>query len=438
MNDRIFRGLLSCLLLFLLPPVPGALARSDGPPGAVEPLTLRRAVELALARSPELAAARAGADEAGASAGLAAAGFRPEAFASTTPGYSTGLPVAVAGQVPAIFGVSVRTSLYDPARREGALAARAVLAGRQADLSRAAAATIRAVVAAYGRNTAGAALSEAARGDLEAREAIFRRAAALRAEGRLTDLDVENAGLEVARAKQKLLDRTLSRDFDALELRRLLDWPAGAPLALTDDPLAALPGLPPSGNLEAARASDPEIVALTREIESLARAAEIAGRSFRPVIAAEAQYLRLASYNHFDQYFVRFKPDDFAAAVTISVPLWTSGRTAQAAAAARARLARAEALLKARERDVELTVTLAEADGTRADGQIAVARSAEAAAREAVRIARELAAEGRGGTNDVERAQIALGAAQEQAGNAGQALLAARLRLLELRGEGWR
>ena len=113
MNDRIFRGLLSCLLLFLLPPVPGALARSDGPPGAVEPLTLRRAVELALARSPE----------------LAAAGFRPEAFASTTPGYSTGLPVAVAGQVPAIFGVSVRTSLYDPARREGALAARAVLDG---------------------------------------------------------------------------------------------------------------------------------------------------------------------------------------------------------------------------------------------------------------------------------------------------------------------
>ncbi|MDQ2978701.1 MAG: TolC family protein, partial [Acidobacteriota bacterium] len=82
--------------------------------------------------------------------------------------------------------------------------------------------------------------------------------------------------------------------------------------------------------------------------------------------------------------------------------------------------------------------TLAEADWTRADGQIAVARSAEAAAREAVRIARELAAEGRGGLNDLEGAQIALGAAREQVGNAGQALLAARLRLLELRGDVWR
>lgn len=437
MNDRISRGLLSCLVLLLLLPAPGALARSEGPPGALEPLTLRRAVELALAKSPELAAARAGVDEASASAGLAEAGFRPEAFASTTPGYSTGLPVAVAGQVPAIFGVSVRTSLYDPARREGALAARAVVAGRHADLSRAVAATIRAVVAAYGRNTAGAALYEAARGGLEAREAIFRRDFALRAEGRLTDLDVQNAGLEVARAKQKLLDRSLSRDFDALELRRLLDWPAGAELVLADDPVEALPRPPDSGNLEAARASDPEIRALGKEIESLARAAELAERSFRPVISAEAQYLRLASYNHFDQYFVRFKPDDFAAAVTISVPLWTSGRTAQAAAAARARLARAEALRKARERDVELAVTLAEADRTRADGEIAVARSAEAATRESVRIARELASEGRGGSDDVERAQIALGAAREQLGNAGQALLAARLRLLELRGEGW-
>lgn len=434
MNDRIACRLIASLLLL----VPGSLVAGEDPPavpGGSEPLTLSRAVELALARSPDLAVARAEAEEAGASARLASAGFRPEAFATTSPGYSTGLPVAVAGQVPALFGLAVRTSLYDPERSAGALTSRAAAAGRQAGLSRAAAAEVRVVVAAYGRSTADTALLESARASLEAREAIFRRASALRAEGRSTDLEVENAGVEVARAKQKLLDRSLSRDFDALELRRLLDWPASVPVRLADDPLVALPGPPPSGNLETVRASDPELLALDRQIESLSRAAEIAGRSFRPVIAAEAQYLRLPRYNHLEQYFVRFQADDLSAAVTISVPLWTGGRTADAAAAARARLERARAARRVRERDVELAVSLAEGELTRAGGGIGVAGSAEAAAREALRIARALAREGRGEADGVERAQVALVSAQEELANASQTLLAARLKLLELRGE---
>src|SRR5437588_6624558 len=74
------------------------LAGAQGLPEA--PLTLRRAAERALARAPEIAVARAQVDEASAGVRAAKAAFGPQAFATTTPGYSNGLPVAVAGRVP--------------------------------------------------------------------------------------------------------------------------------------------------------------------------------------------------------------------------------------------------------------------------------------------------------------------------------------------------
>ncbi|MEP6802607.1 MAG: TolC family protein [Acidobacteriota bacterium] len=402
---------------------------------SADTLTLRRAIELALARAPEIGIARAEADEAAAAAGAAEAGLRPEASARTTPGYATGLPVLVAGQVPALFGVAVRTSLYDPSRTAAVWTARADAAGRQPGIARARAATVRAVAASYERNAADAALLEAARRTVEGREAIERRAAALVREGRATPLDLQRASLDVARAKQRVLDRSLSKDFDALELRRLIGWPAGEALRVGEEALLELPDPPASGNFETALRGDAEIRALDGEIESLERAARLQRRLFQPSIAAEAQYLRLASYNRFEQYFVRFKADDLTAAVTLSVPLWTGGRNKEAASERRARLERAESARRLRERDVELAVAVAEADLIRARGELGVSQSAEAAAAEGARIARALATEGRGGADDVELTEIAHAATAEQRAAASQGLLAARLRLLDLRGD---
>ena len=108
-------------LLFLaaLSPRPASGQTSAGA------LTLRRAAELALAHAPETASARAAVAESASRARAAAAAFGPQAFATTTPGYSSGLPVAVAGRVPAVFGVEVHQTIYDPARRAEAFEAQA-------------------------------------------------------------------------------------------------------------------------------------------------------------------------------------------------------------------------------------------------------------------------------------------------------------------------
>src|SRR5207245_7340652 len=133
---------------------------------APAPLTLRGAAERALARVPESVAARAAAAEADARARFAAAGFAPQAFATTTPAYSSGLPVAVAGRVPAVFGVEVHQTLYDPARRAEALAARVRAETFEAASTRSGASTARALVLSYGRNWSDRPQIENARKDL--------------------------------------------------------------------------------------------------------------------------------------------------------------------------------------------------------------------------------------------------------------------------------
>jgi outer membrane protein len=408
-------------------------ALCETPPS--EPLTLRRAAQLALDHAPEVAAARAEADEAGASARLAAVGFKPQAAVTTTPGYSTGLPVQVAGQVPSIIGFELRKTLYDPWRRARALEVDSAAAAARGSFERTSAATARAAAISYGRVWAGQVRDADARRRVEAREAILRRVSTLRREGRRTDLDVERAGLQVARAKQKLLDHQTELDLDRLELARLIDWPAGEKFALPEDGLAGLPEPPAGDDLAAARAADPELRAHAERIDALEHSVSLAVRSWQPVIEAEAQYLRLASYNNFDQYFVKFKQDNFTVGVSVVLPVWTGGRFDEERAAARARLARAEGERRVRERDLELAVRRAEAESTRASAEAALSRRAVDVAREELRVTRALADEGRGDPDAVENAEIALANAEDDQADAGQRLLAARINLLDLRGE---
>ena len=397
-------------------------------------LNLREAVERALARSPEVLAARAEAAEAQASARGEAAGFAPQAFATTTPGYSSGLPVAVAGRVPSVFGIELHKTIYDPVRRAEVLQAEARRAGQEGALALTTSAAVRAVIIAYGRNWADRTLLDDARRALEARERIFRQQGELAREGRRTDLEVEQSGLDVARAKQALTDRESEYELDRLELAHAVDGSSRERFAVAEDPLAALPE--PAGDfLSAARAADPELSALARQTEALQRAATLQKRSWLPVVQAEGQYLRLANYNNFDQYFVKFKSNDWAAGVSVVVPLWTGGRRGSGQEAADARLGKVRADQKTRERDLELAVRRAEIEAARAQGQFQLAERGLSTAREGLRVAQALASEGRGEPADVDRREIALAQAEDERAQAAQGLLAARVKLLELTGK---
>jgi outer membrane protein/protease secretion system outer membrane protein len=340
----------------------------------------------------------------------------------------------VAGRVPAVFGVEMRKTLYDPARRADVLEAQARAAAAQGAFARSASQTASALVAAYGRNWADRELLEDARKTLESREAVLRRVSALTREGRRTELEEQQAGLEVARAKQALADRQSEFELDQLELAHFVDASSGQPVVIAEDPLLALPEPALIDNLAAARAADPELAALARQAERLERASDLQKRAWLPVIQAEGQYLRLANYNNFDQYFVKFKANDWAVGVSVAIPIWTGGRLDQGKAAAAARLEKARADERRRASELELDVRRAEIDARRARAQQELATRALFVAREASRVVGALAGEGREDPDELDRREIAAAQAQDDVVRARQGVLAARVKLLALTG----
>ncbi len=266
-------------------------------------------------------------------------------------------------------------------------------------------------------------------------DAIRKRVEALAAEGRRTELDLERAKLQAARARQKLLNANSDRDLDLLELKRLIGWPGSAPLTLAADPDLAMPELPSSENLSAARAADPELQSLSREVELLGRSAKLESKRFAPIIEASAQYQRLGQYNDFDKYYVTFTPDSVAVGVSIAIPLFTGGRFEDGRRRARARLVQVEAQQAARESDLELAVRRAEANVARATAEKSLNRRSRGIEEETVSALQMLVREGRSELTDLDERQIVLADADEEAVRADLDSLLERARLLSLRGE---
>src|SRR5260370_28001189 len=213
------------------------------------------------------------------------------------------------------------------------------------------------------------------------------RAAALHAEAWGADLALAQARVGEAKAGLRGLEIAAARDADLWELRRRLGLAADAPLVLPEDPLAGTPepareiDLRPgdrgdggdladlrSGNpgdvadladlragaLAAARAADPDLVAAARSIELLERAIRLRhGFLAQVTLNADAQYSRLSRANGIDQFYVKFREDDWSVAVAVTVPLWSGGRLRDAGAQAAAALHRQQQQPRAREEPLQ-------------------------------------------------------------------------------------
>ena len=435
MNDRRFSpgtalsirlaAAVSCLFA-------AAFARAQTAAAPPETLTLRRAAELALERAPQLAASRAAREEGSASARVAADVLHPSVWISTTPGYSSGLPVSVAGSVPAYGSIEVRQTIFNPWKKNDALQAQAKAADLEGALESGCAETVRAAVASYFRCWTDDRRADAASSRLSAAEAELDRAVRLFDEGRRTELDVERAKLQAARAKQKLLNAESDRDLDGLELKRLIGLPASAPLRLAADVESALGDVAASENLAVARTADPQLKALGRQIELLGLSARLSSKRW-PIVEAAAQYQRLPSY--YSKYYNSFNENNFSVGVSIAVPVWAGGRLDDTEAMAKASVARAEAERRARESDLEVAVPRAEASVARAEAERSLSRRAQGITEQDLATAELLSREGRAEAGHVDERRIALADADEEAARANLDALEQRVKLLALRGE---
>jgi outer membrane protein TolC len=416
-----------------------AMAAEAPAPAAGEPLTLGRATRLALGSSQAVAATAAEVQRDLASARLVADAFRPEAGVSSTPGIGRGLPVAVAGQIPAIVTVGVHRTLYNSEQRIKGLSARATTAGARAAYERQRLETARATADLYARCWSDQQLLAGAERRLAAHAAITRRTEALHGQGRVTDLDLAQARLREARANLHRMEITTTREVDQWELNRRLGLPAGTPLILAPDPLADLGGSAPgpgTDDLATARAADPDLRAHQAQIALLERARQHHDGWLSPLtLDAEGQYSRLSRANGIDQFYVKFREDDWSLAVAVSYPLWSGGRLRDSVSQTDANLERLKSEERARAEELEIEVHRAQAGVDQAVAGLAITRQATAVAEEDLRLAGAMAAEGRGGQDDLENREVALAETREEEIKATANLLNARVQLLAVRGD---
>ncbi len=403
---------------------------------AAEGLTLREAVERALARAPQLTVAREAAREGAEGVEAAGSPFRPYLHVETTPGYSTGLPLAVAGEVPSALGATARLDLWDPGRKADLFSARAKKAELEGTLDGARQEVARLAAAEWVKCEAAANMVAAARARLTAREAIAGRVQALLREGRRTPLDSARAELDSARARERLLAAESDRELDLHELRRLVGWPGGVPLVLSGDFPEALPEPGTADALAAARSADPGLKALAAELEAQTRSARLSAMALRPVAQGEFRYAYVPLGFGYDKYYLKFKENVASVGVSLVVPILTGGRETAEAAQADARLSGLKAEFSARGEELESTLMKAEADLADATLKAALARRAQGVAGEAVRLAVLTEKEGRSEDADaVDRAKLEQADADEEVARATIDLLLAKIRLLVLRGE---
>ena len=375
-------------------------------------LTMHDAVARAVAHSPEIRALEAQVAQARANVAIADA-FRPAASISTTPGYAIGLPTAVLGQVPAIATIEAHKIFYDSSARTELAGAENEVEAAEARLETRRREVAQNAAELYARAAADATLVASARRRVEAYQTIASHTQALRAEGRARDIDVNRAALQLASANRAALQAQSRMELDQLRLERMTG----------DNTTPQGDGLKPVSTLEH----------LDRQIASLQGVLEAERRLFKPTVAAQVQYSRL--FDRYGRFYLNFKPDDFSAAATISLPIWTSGRRTATLARVTAQLQELTALRDARKMEIDVAVREAETELKQAEAERDLAQRTLAVAQEGLRIAEDLAKEGRGEVSDVPLSQIAVADAEDDVASATAHLAAAQARLSIVRGD---
>lgn len=397
-----------------------ALLPVSSPVWAQDALTLREAIDQALARNPSVRAARAAEDEASARVRQARAGFFPridviEAWqGGNQPVFVFGSLLAQQRFTEANFAIAalnrpdplsnhraaivVEQTLYDGSRTRAALSASRVGGELAAQESRRAALDVAMdTVRAYGRTLAAQATAAVARASIESaaedlRRAEERRDAGFETEAAVLALRVERADAEV---------RRIAADAEAANARAALNVVIGAPL---DDrrPLAPLGELPAStvdaaAIEKAASTSRPELLQARLRERLAAADVTIARSGFLPHVSAQGA---VESNGH----AFADRAGSWTAAIQVRWNVFAGGADSARAAAAAAAAARAAAERDRAEQAVRLEIRQAVADLASARARRDAARAMVDQASESRRIIRERYEAGLAPASDLTRA----------------------------------
>jgi outer membrane protein TolC len=298
-----------------------------------EPLTLKRAVELALSHSPAAAELSADGQRAMASLQEARNQYLPQLMIGSGLGDSWGYPLSLEGAAPSLFNVTAQSALLNPALRDFVRAARIDVKATQEGNKDRRNQIIQDTVLTYLELVKWQQLIDRVREQHEDAARMEQVVEQRIQQGVDSPQSLNQARLTTARADLHMAQAKGAVDVLEIKLSRL----TGLPVTSIQPAADSVPSLPEPATADAADAGPQSTPAVAfAEQHALAQAfrARAEHRSLWPSVDFASQYAVLAKFNNWVQFFPRaFERNNATIGVVIRFPFFNASQHAHAEAA---------------------------------------------------------------------------------------------------------
>lgn len=375
--------------------------------GETYTLSLKQAVDKALAQNPDVMMARFDERKAAAGIRLAKDPFVPRLDLGSGLAYTNGYPQSIEGSAPSVLTVKASEYVFNRPQtyvvaesRENARGAALATASKRDEIA------FR-TTSLYLDLDRASRLGDIARKQVESLTKVSETAKSRVTEGFELPLEGKRAVVELMRSRQRLQTIETDQDFAERSLAVVLGYSADDRVRTTGDEVTAGP-LPETEKaaVEAALAANHEL----RRLESalVAKGLEVKGAKAQRLPRADlvAQYARFSRFNHLDEYFVKFQTNNEELGVSFSVPLLPGPGIAAQVSQAESDAAKIRVQYAATRNRIELDIHQAYLDLEKAQMAKDVTQADLDLARESLTVLLAQMNEGRASLRQVEEARI--------------------------------
>lgn len=367
-------------------------------------MPLRRAVELAVQNSREVALARMQYNVSEKSAGLLRSNFRPNIYTGSGAAYTEGFPQTPGGQ-PTLFNLQYIQTVFNRPLTGQVRAADERKRASQLDITRVED-TVRVEAASAYLELAkvrhALALLRAERASAQKIVDVTR---ARVTEGLELPVEVTRGQLTAARIEQRIVQHEGREEYLAGRLRQLMGLPAGERFEVSAGEFAPAPPQPLDDLISLAMVNSTELK--QAEYERLAREHRLKGEKggYLPTMDLVSYFGVYSKANDFDRFYNSFERTSFSIGVRVRIPVF-SATTSAAVALARTELSAAEQEIKNKREALELDIRQQSRQAREMEVGREVARLEMELAQENVRVLQAQFQEGRTNLRDLEKARL--------------------------------
>ncbi|MGA2737733.1 MAG: TolC family protein [Bryobacteraceae bacterium] len=374
----------------------------------VHTLNLRQAVSRALQQNPEVALARLDEMKAQAAVRLRKDPFAPHVYLGSGLAYTNGFPMSIDGAAPSIVQGRVTMDLFNRQQsyavaqsKEEARGAGIAASAKKDDIA------FRTAMLFLDAERAARA-GEMARSELASAQKVLATVQSRVLEGRELPLESKRAELNLARARQSADALDADRETAETSLAIVLGYGADDRVQPAAEERAPAP-MPPSEQaaVESALKSSKELGRLESQIVAKGLEGRAAKAARLPHADLVAQYGLFATFNHYQDYFLRYQPNNGEIGVSFVLPLWSGPGVSAAAAEADADASKLRIQLDNTRNQIAADTRQSYRELHKAEDSRDVARLDLEVAREQLSVNLALLQEGRIPLSQVEESRIA-------------------------------